>query len=248
MGLFKRDVFGYYVFVKKALIRTLGLASYPGFNWKNNSDIQGAEVFNSLPESNVLIVSNHQTYFADVTLMYHVIQSALSGYPNNVKHPGFLKCPKSNIFFVAADETMNKGLLPKIMKRVGAITVKRTWRKDGEEIKREVDKKDPGNIGRALGDGWVISFPQGTTKPFAPGRKGTAHIIKEHRPVVVPIIINGFRRAFDKKGLLIKKKGVTLSMWVADPLNIDYQSDIDDIMEQVMDSIMQSPKYDLVGD
>jgi hypothetical protein len=36
-----------------------------------------------------------------------------------------------------------------------------------------------------------ITF-QGTTKSFKPVRKGTAHIIKEHRPIVVPIIIDGF--------------------------------------------------------
>ena len=52
--------------------------------------------------------------------------------------------------------------------------------------------------------GWVISFPQGTTKAFAPIRKGTSHLITSENPIVVPVRINGFRRAFDKKGLLLK--------------------------------------------
>lgn len=246
--MFKKDPFGYSVFIKRFLIRAIGLISYPRFNWKNTTDVQGAENLQGLPDTNVLLVSNHQTYFADVMFMFHVIQGALAGKPNNLKYPGFLKCPKSNIYFVAADETMKSGILPKIMSRGGAITVKRTWRKDGEDVKRAVDKKDTSSIGTALGDGWVISFPQGTTKPFAPGRKGTAHIIKEHKPVVIPISINGFRRAFDKKGLFIKKKNTTLSMWIHKPLNIDYSASVEDIMHMVMDAIGQSPEFDLVGD
>ena len=54
----------------------------------------------------------------------------------------------------------------------------------------------------------VITFPQGTTTPFKPIRKGTAHIIKRYKPIVVPIVIDGFRRSFDKKGLRVKKKNV----------------------------------------
>ena len=65
--------------------------------------------------------------------------------------------------------------------------------------KREVNPNDTENIKIALKDGWVITFPQGTTKSFKPVRKGTAHIIKQHRPIVVPIVIDGFRRSFEKK-------------------------------------------------
>ena len=73
---------------------------------------------------------------------------------------------------------------------------------------RETTGKDGdiSNIGIALDDGWVITFPQGTTTPFKPLRKGTAHIIKNYKPIVVPIVIDGFRRSFDKKGIRIKKK------------------------------------------
>ena len=45
----------------------------------------------------------------------------------------------------------------------------------------------------------VITFPQGTTTPFKPIRRGTAHIIKTYKPIVVPIVIDGFRRSFDKR-------------------------------------------------
>ena len=240
-----KNVFGQSIFIKKQIIRLFGLLSYGRFNWKNTTDIQGSERLTELPESNVLLVSNHQTYFADVALMHHAIHSALRGKIDNVRHPGFLR-PKHNLYIVAADETMKDGLLPRFMSLAGTIQVKRTWRKDGEDVKRDVDLKDTDNIGLALKDGWVISFPQGTTKPFMPGRKGTAHLIKQHKPIVVPIVINGFRRAFDRKGFFIKKKGTTLSMWFKPPLQIDYDAPVDDILHQVMHAIEQTEQHNKV--
>ena len=55
-----------------------------------------------------------------------------------------------------------------------------------------------------------------------------------------------FRRAFDKKGLFTKKKGTTLSLWIKPPLEIDYDGDVETIMEQIIDGIEQSEKYNLV--
>ena len=103
------------------------------------------------------------------------------------------------------------------MAYAGAITVERTWRAKGEEINRSVNPDDTKNIGIALDEGWVITFPQGTTKPFKPIRKGTAHIIKQYKPIVVPIVIDGFRRSFDKKGLRIKKRNILQSMEIKPP-------------------------------
>ncbi len=67
-----------------------------------------------------------------------------------------------------------------------------------------VDMSEVENIIKALDNGWVITFPQGTTSAFAQGRKGTAKLVKQQRPIVIPIKINGFRRAFDKKDLKLK--------------------------------------------
>jgi 1-acyl-sn-glycerol-3-phosphate acyltransferase len=129
----------------------------------------------------------------------------------------------------------------------GAITVKRTWRAEGTEVRRSLDPKDTRNITRALEKNWVITFPQGTTKPFAPGRKGTAFIIKNCKPVVIPVIISGFWRAFNKKGLKFKKKGSILSVTFKAPLDIDYNDTNENILEKVMDAIEQSKKYMLKG-
>lgn len=180
--------------------------------------------------------------------MYHVIESALAGKPNRLSWRGFVFLPKSNIYYVAAEETMKSGFLPKLFQYGGAITVQRTWREAGQEIQRAVNLKDTSNIQKALNDGWVITFPQGTTKPFVQGRKGTAHIILEERPIVVPVVIDGLRRAFDKKGLLIKKRGGTIRITFKSPLGINFSDGPEDLMHHIMDSIEQSEDYNLVED
>ena len=135
---------------------------------------------------------------------------------------------------------MKEGFLPRIFAYAGAITVERTWRAKGQDVKREVNPNDTENIKLALDDGWVITFPQGTTRSFKPVRKGTAHIIKQHKPIVVPIVIDGFRRSFDRKGLRIKKKGILQSMVIKEPLVIDYDNEsIEEIVEKVEFSIEQ---------
>jgi 1-acyl-sn-glycerol-3-phosphate acyltransferase len=111
-------------------------------------------------------------------------------------------------------------------------------------VNRQVKMSDISNIGKALEDGWVITFPQGTTTPFKPIRKGTAFIIKNYRPVVVPIVIDGFRRSFDKKGLRIKKKNILQSIEIKPPLVIDYDNETtDDIVRRIEFAIEQHPSF-----
>jgi 1-acyl-sn-glycerol-3-phosphate acyltransferase len=103
-----------------------------------------------------------------------------------------------------------------------------------------VNPNDTENIKIALKDGWVITFPQGTTRSFKPVRKGTAHIIKQHKPIVVPIVIDGFRRSFDRKGLHVKKKGILQSMVIKQPLEFDYENEsIEHIVEKIEFAIEQ---------
>ncbi|MBT8257192.1 MAG: 1-acyl-sn-glycerol-3-phosphate acyltransferase, partial [Bacteroidia bacterium] len=84
----------------------------------------------------------------------------------------------------------------------------------------------------------------GTTTPFKPIRKGTAHIIKQYKPIVVPIVIDGFRRSFDKKGLRIKKKNILQSLEVKAPLEIDYENEsIQSIVEKIEYAIEQHPSF-----
>jgi 1-acyl-sn-glycerol-3-phosphate acyltransferase len=240
MGLFKRNPFGHILFLKKMLIRFFGALTHQRYRGFNQMHIEGSEIIKSLPETNVLFISNHQTYFADVVAMFHVFNASLSGRVDNIKNVGYLWQPKMNIYYVAASETMKEGLLPRVLAYSGAITVERTWRAKGKDVQREVNPNDTENIKIALNDGWVITFPQGTTRSFKPVRKGTAHIIKQHKPIVVPIVIDGFRRSFDRKGLRIKKKGILQSMVIKEPLEIDYENEsIEDIVEKIEFAIEQ---------
>ena len=199
MNILKRNPFGHNLLIKKWLIRILGVLTHQRFNRFNKLKIEGSDVLKSLPETNVLFVSNHQTYFADVAAMFHVFNASLSGRVDSIKNMTYLWQPKLNIYYVAAKETMKAGLLPRILAYVGSVSIERTWRSKGQDVQRQVKMSDISNIGVALNDGWVITFPQGTTTPFKPIRKGTAHIIKKYKPIVIPIVIDGFRRSFDKK-------------------------------------------------
>ena len=225
MPLFKRNVFNHYLFIKKWIIRIFGVISHGRYRKFNSLQIEGSEILRNLPEKNVLFISNHQTYFADVAAMFHVFNAALSGRDDNIRNVGYIWNPKLNIYFVAAGETMRAGFLPKLFAYAGSVSIDRTWRSAGENVNRQVKNSDISNIGKAIDDGWVVTFPQGTTTPFRPIRRGTAHIIKTYKPVVVPIVIDGFRRSFDKKGLRIKRKNVLQSMVIKEPLEIDYENE-----------------------
>jgi 1-acyl-sn-glycerol-3-phosphate acyltransferase len=242
--MFKKNPFGHYLFLKKWLIRIMGGISHRRYRGFNQLQVDGSDVIRKLPEKNVLFVSNHQTYFADVVAMFHVFNASLSGRIDSIKNIGYLWDPKLNIYFVAAKETMKAGFLPRVLAYAGSVSIERTWREKGMEINRKVKMSDISNIGKALDDGWVITFPQGTTTPFRPLRKGTAHIIKRYKPVVVPIVIDGFSRSFDKKGIRIKKRGILQSMEIKAPLKIDYDKEpVESVMKKIEYAIEQHPSF-----
>tara|TARA_B100001029_G_C15014655_1_gene426510 strand:- start:229 stop:972 length:744 start_codon:yes stop_codon:yes gene_type:complete len=241
MKLFKRDPFGKIIFIKSLLIKTLGVISYRRFRGINHLIIEGSEVINKLPEKNVLFVSNHQTYFADVAAMIHVFNASLNGRWNSLRKRSYLKNLKLNIFFIAAKETMNAGIIPKILSYTGSVPISRTWREKGKDIKRKINKSEINNVQKALQNGWLITFPQGTTTPWSPIRKGTGHIIKENKPLVVPIVIDRFRRSFNKTGIKIKKRGIKQQFKIKKPLEIDYDNEtIENIISKIGIAIEQN--------
>jgi len=229
--------------VKSIIYFIVGVVSYPGLAIINHLKISGTENLKNLPRKNVLFVSNHQTYFADVITFLHIFCAVKWRKQNRLGVPFYLLNPFTRVYYVAAAETMKSTLLSRIFSWAGAITVKRTWRKEGTEVRRGLDTSDTRNIAKALEKNWVITFPQGTTKPYAPGRKGTAFIIKHSKPIVIPVVISGFWRAFNKKGLKFKKKGTLLSVRFKEPMQFTYEETIDVILEKVMDSIEQSKKF-----
>ncbi len=239
MRLFKKDIFGNNLILKKIILFLFGAISKRRYKGFNDLQVEGMELLRYLPDNQVLFVSNHQTYFADAAAMFHVFYAALNGQ-NDLSGVKYLLHPKTNLYYVAAKETMHSGILPKIFTYVGAIPIERTWRSKGKNVKRPVNYDDINNISNAIQDGWVITFPQGTTTPFKPIRRGTAHIIKKNKPIVIPIVIDGFRRSFDKKGLQIKKRGIIQKLTIKAPLLIDYENDtVNEIVENIAFAIEQ---------
>ena len=220
---------------RRVVLSVCGVGSHFNLAVRNSLSVSGLEHLAGLPERNVLVVSNHQTYFLDVMAIFHAVTSGRSSPLSGVRAP--LK-----MSFVAAHETMKeRGLLEKFFAAAGAVCVKRTWRDGEREVSRPLDTADLFNIGRALNAGWLITFPQGTTKPHAPGRRGTAHLILHHRPVVLPVVIDGFSTAFDKTGLKVRAPGTALSLRFKAPIEIDADGETDQVLAQVMSAIEQGP-------
>ncbi len=246
LGIFEKDPFGNSMVLKRLIVFVLGWFTYYRLTAVNRLKVEGTENLANLPDQGVLFLSNHQTYFADVMAFYHIFCAVKWGYTNTVSPPFYLFSPRARLYYVAAAETMKGGgLLPRIFSAAGAILVERSWRASGENVKRELDNQGQHKIADGLGHGWVISFPQGTTKPYAPIRKGTAYLIKEHRPLVVPVVINGFRRAFDKKGLRFKKRNTQLTVTFKPPLRFEAGEGIEEMVAKITKAIEQVPPASL---
>ena len=216
----KKNIFGQTIFLKRLIIGFVGLITHRTFR-SNKFEIKGSKNLFNLPETNVLFVSNHQTYFYDVIAMLHVFNSSVKGRIDSVKRPKYLISPKTNLYYIASLETMKKSLITKLLTYAGAVLVQRSWRDSGEYVSREIRSQDPNNIKLALEDGWVITFPRGTTDNTKPIRKGTAHIIKSNEPLVVPIKISGFGSVFQRNGLKVINRNKEFSIEIMKPLRKD---------------------------
>ena len=227
-------------FVRALVYALVGSISYPGLNIFNRLRIEGTENIESLPKQNVLFVSNHQTYFAEVISFLHIFCAVKWKRKNRLGFPWYLLSPYTRVYFVSAAETMQASWLTRLFELAGSLTVRRTWNADSTIQRKGLDPSDTRKIERALKTSWVINFPQGTTKPFAPGRKGTALLIRQTNPIVIPIRIDGFNTAFDKKGLRMKKWRTSLSVKFGAPLRFTSEQSNEDIIEEIMLAIGQS--------
>ena len=227
-----KNIFGQYLIIKKAIIRTIGVLTHKTFNNKR-FNIQGTTILNEIPKHNVLFISNHQTYFYDVIAMLHVFNASVNGRRDSLKNILYLLKPKSNIYFIAALETMKASLISKILSYAGSILIKRTWREAGKEITRNIRSEDFDNIIKALNDGWVITFPRGTTDNSKPVRSGTAYIIKQTNPIVIPVKIDGFGDVFERNSLKIKNKTKTFSIKFGNALKFNDNESIESITNQI---------------
>ncbi|CAG5012885.1 hypothetical protein DYBT9275_05269 [Dyadobacter sp. CECT 9275] len=245
LGIFERDPFGNYLTIKRFFIFIIGWFTYYRYTAVNKISIKGSDQLVDLPDHGVIFLSNHQTYFADVIAFYHIFCATKWGYKDTISPPFYLFSPRARCYYVAASETMKEGgIIPRLFSMGGAITIDRSWRANGENVKRQLDNAAQDKIGMGLRHGWVVSFPQGTTKPFAPVRKGTGFLIKEHNPIVIPVVINGFRRAFDKKGLRFKKRNTKITVHFKAPMHFSPDESVERIVERVTQAIEQDPLKD----
>jgi len=211
----------------------------------NKLNVEGREYIKDLSKNNVLFVSNHQTYFMEgIALMVEF---------DYIKQPirhWFWKAKTGHCYYIVAFETANMdGFLHRVIEWGGAVTVTRTWRKgqevfDSTDIQLDQVKKDQDKVNNAIKDGWVITFPQGTTTPFVRGRNGTARIIKESKCIVVPVVVDNFSKAFHRsKPCRPMKLRTKLKIRFKEPLDINYGDPEEVILEQIMDAIEQSEKF-----
>lgn len=246
----KKDINNIPVFLKELFILTpfQHLLGTLFLRVLNSLHVEGREILKQLPARNVLFVSNHQTYFMEGIALMVVFDHS--------RQPVLHWCGKAttgNCYYIAAVETVQmKGWKQRVIGWGGAVTVTRTWKKpnrDSDANKSVEDsgkqiEKDQEKIIRAIDDGWVILFPQGTTTPYSKGRKGTAHIIKMAKCTVVPVVVEGFSDAFHKSKLCRPIKLRTpLKIKFKPPLDIDYSDSEEAILSQVMDAIEQSDRY-----
>lgn len=223
--------------LRRFLFSIVGFWNWILFGLFNRFRAEGREHLEGLPESGVLFVSNHLTYYMDVPAIHHALRGA------RCTPLGGLLARKIGMSFVAARETLTtRGFLPKLFTFTGAVLIRRTWREGGREVQRAVDPADLQKMGDALARDWLITFPQGTTKPEAPVRKGVGHLIRQHRPIVVPVRLEGFDEAFVKSGFRSLRRGVDLSVRFGAPLRFAADASVDEIVEKVAEAIgVESP-------
>jgi 1-acyl-sn-glycerol-3-phosphate acyltransferase len=138
----------------------------------------------------VVFLSNHQTYFMEALAFFDLVY---------VRHQFPLEEPV--LRFSAAEETMKKNLLTKLMTLAGGVTFRRSFREGGVDVRRPVDLGGVERVEEAIRDGWLLHFPAGTTKRGAPLRAGVARLLHNTRAVAVPMRVDGFREMLLHKQL-----------------------------------------------
>ena len=101
--------------VRKILYAIVGVVSYPGLAIVNKLKIRGTEHIADLPKQNVLFVSNHQTYFADVITFLHIFCAVKWRKKNKLGIPYYLLNPFTRVYYVAAEETMKSSFISRIV-------------------------------------------------------------------------------------------------------------------------------------
>jgi len=169
--------------IRRGIMAGFGVGfAVPYFAILNDIEVEGDEILPDLPRRNVVFLANHQTYFLEAIAFFDLVY---------VRHQFPLEDPI--LRFSAAEETMKKNLLTKLMTIVGGVTFKRSFREGGVDINRPVDLEGVERVEESIHDGWLLHFPAGTTRKGAPLRAGVARLLHHTRAVALPVRVDGFR-------------------------------------------------------
>jgi 1-acyl-sn-glycerol-3-phosphate acyltransferase len=169
--------------VRRGVLASFGVGfSVPYFAILNDVHVEGDEVLPELPRRNVVFLANHQTYFLEAVTFFDLVY---------VRHQMPLEDPV--LRFSAAEETMKKNLLTKLMALAGGVTFRRSFREGGVDVKRAVDLEGVERVEEAIREGWLLHFPAGTTRKGAPLRAGVSRLLHRTQAVALPVRVDGFR-------------------------------------------------------
>ena len=169
--------------LRRGIIAGIGSGfTIPYFALLNDVRVKGDELLETLPRRNVVFLANHQTYFLEALSFFDLVY---------VRHQFHLEDPL--LRFSAAEETMKKNLLTKLMSLAGGVTFRRSFREGGVDVKRPVDMDGVARVEEAIKEGWLLHFPAGTTKKGAPLRSGVSRLLHNTKAVALPLRVDGFR-------------------------------------------------------
>ena len=118
--------------LRRGLLASFGVGfTVPYLAILNDVHVEGDEILKDLPRRNVVFLANHQTYFLEALAFFDLVY---------VRYQLPLENPV--LRFSAAEETMKKNLLTKLMTLAGGVTFRRSFREGG------VDVQPPGGHGR----------------------------------------------------------------------------------------------------
>ena len=196
--------------LRRGLLASFGVGfTVPYLAILNDVQVEGDGVLKTLPRRNVVFLANHQTYFLEALTFFDLVY---------VRHQFPLEDPI--LRFSAAEETMKKNLLTKLMTLAGGVTFRRSFREGGVDVQRPVDLEGVARVEEAIQDGWLLHFPAGTTKKGAPLRAGVSRLLHNTQAVALPVRVDGFRDLLLHKqvpGKLFKR----CSLKIHPPLDLD---------------------------
>jgi 1-acyl-sn-glycerol-3-phosphate acyltransferase len=196
--------------LRRGLLASFGVGfTVPYLAILNDVHVEGDEVLKDLPRRNVVFLANHQTYFLEALAFFDLVY---------VRYQLPLENPI--LRFSAAEETMKKNLLTKLMALVGGVTFRRSFREGGVDVQRPVDLDGVARVEQAIHDGWLLHFPAGTTRKGAPLRSGVSRLLHNTKAVALPVRVDGFRDLLLHKqvpGKLFKR----CSLKIHPPLDLD---------------------------